>query len=178
MELQIHVISGTSQIMFGIFINCSRYKQYPSYLDTSFARIPPILLKAGIWIPYFSSSCFMALISSSNKEIYNISIYYLLICFFSNNVNKRVLTYKCLLCFWSNSWLKMTDFVNWRIWNKKVKTIVILCDQAFMMIKRWFIMMYNVNITCELNFAIQVFNLRSNAQFKTVQTGKIKQILD
>lgn len=49
--------------------------------------------------------------------------------FFSNNVNKRVFTYKCLLCFWSNSWLKITDFVNWRIWNKKVKTIVILCDQ-------------------------------------------------
>lgn len=39
-------------------------------------------------------------------------------------------------------------------------------------------MMYDANITCELNFAIQVFNLRSNAQFKTVQTGKIKQILD
>lgn len=119
--------------MFGIFINCSRYKQYPSYLDTSFARIPPILLKAGIWIPYFSSSCFMALISSSNKEIYNISktslLNHLLICFFQTMWTRRVLTYKCLLCFWSNSWLKMTDFVNWRIWNKKVKTIVILCDQ-------------------------------------------------
>lgn len=32
------------------------------------ARIPPILLKAGIWMPYFSSSLFMLLISSSERE--------------------------------------------------------------------------------------------------------------
>lgn len=36
-----------------------------SSTESSFARIPPILLKAGIWMPYFSSSLFMLLISSS-----------------------------------------------------------------------------------------------------------------
>ena len=35
---------------------------------TSLAKIPPILLKAGICIPYFSNSLLMALISSSRKE--------------------------------------------------------------------------------------------------------------
>lgn len=39
-----------------------------SSTESSLARIPPILLKAGIWIPYFSSSLFMLLISSSGRE--------------------------------------------------------------------------------------------------------------
>lgn len=39
-----------------------------SSTESSFARIPPILLKAGIWMPYFSSSIFMLLISSSAGE--------------------------------------------------------------------------------------------------------------
>lgn len=38
-----------------------------SSTDSSLARIPPILLKAGIWMPYFSSSIFMLLISSSAR---------------------------------------------------------------------------------------------------------------
>ena len=37
------------------------------YIYTSLARIPPILLKAGICIPYFSNSDLIALISSSTK---------------------------------------------------------------------------------------------------------------
>lgn len=39
-----------------------------SSTDSSFARIPPILLKAGIWIPYFSSSSLILLISSSETH--------------------------------------------------------------------------------------------------------------
>lgn len=39
-----------------------------SSTESSLARIPPILLKAGIWIPYFSSSLFMLLISSSGTD--------------------------------------------------------------------------------------------------------------
>lgn len=35
---------------------------------TSLSKIPPILLKAGIWIPYFSSSFLMALICSSENR--------------------------------------------------------------------------------------------------------------
>ena len=35
---------------------------------TSLSKIPPILLKAGIWIPYFSSSFLMALICSSENK--------------------------------------------------------------------------------------------------------------
>lgn len=38
-----------------------------SSTDSSLARMPPILLKAGIWIPYFSSSFLMLLISSSER---------------------------------------------------------------------------------------------------------------
>lgn len=40
-----------------------------SSTESSFARIPPILLKAGIWIPYFSSSSLILLISSSETYI-------------------------------------------------------------------------------------------------------------
>lgn len=39
-----------------------------SSTDSSLARIPPILLKAGIWIPYLSSSSFILLISSSEQS--------------------------------------------------------------------------------------------------------------
>ena len=35
---------------------------------TSFARMPPILLKVGIWMPYLSSSLRIALISSSEID--------------------------------------------------------------------------------------------------------------
>lgn len=38
-----------------------------SSTDSSLARMPPILLKAGIWIPYFSSSFLILLISSSER---------------------------------------------------------------------------------------------------------------
>lgn len=39
-----------------------------SSTDSSLARMPPILLKAGIWMPYFSNSLFMLLISSSVRD--------------------------------------------------------------------------------------------------------------
>lgn len=41
-----------------------------SSTESSLARIPPILLKAGIWMPYFSSSLLMLLISSSGRQIH------------------------------------------------------------------------------------------------------------
>lgn len=44
------------------------YSQAASSTDSSLARIPPILLKDGICIPYFSSSFLILLISSSEKE--------------------------------------------------------------------------------------------------------------
>ncbi|KAG7218836.1 hypothetical protein INR49_019678 [Caranx melampygus] len=43
----------------------SRSLPAASSTDSSLARIPPILLNAGIWIPYLSSSTFMLVISSS-----------------------------------------------------------------------------------------------------------------
>lgn len=46
-------------------LTSERSSHAASSTDSSLARIPPILLKAGIWIPYFASSFFMLLISSS-----------------------------------------------------------------------------------------------------------------
>ena len=44
---------------------------------TSFANIPPILLNAGICIPYLSNSCLIALISSSIKiQIHTLALYF------------------------------------------------------------------------------------------------------
>lgn len=46
----------------------SEDSQAASSTDSSLARIPPILLKAGIWMPYLSSSLLMWLISSSGEK--------------------------------------------------------------------------------------------------------------
>lgn len=46
---------------------CEASLRAASSTDSSLARMPPILLKAGICIPYFSSSFLILLISSSER---------------------------------------------------------------------------------------------------------------
>lgn len=70
LSLVVYVYKGRSCAKEPRGIRLQKQKQYSqaaSSTDSSFAKIPPILLNAGIWMLYFSNSIFMLLISSSEK---------------------------------------------------------------------------------------------------------------
>lgn len=66
------------------------YSHAASSTDSSLARMPPILLKAGIWMPYFSSSFLMLLISSSGEgQHYTLSFGFNNITTFKSSIRLR-----------------------------------------------------------------------------------------
>lgn len=60
--------------------------------------MPPILLKVGIWMPYFSSSFLMLLISSSVEWEYEMSSFWLRILHISFNSSLFTITDTLLIC--------------------------------------------------------------------------------
>ena len=134
--------------------------------------MPPILLKAGIWIPYFSSARRIALISSSDGEkdihctlpwklkVYTVFSYYAMHVDISG-LNADRMHQNLLLVTQEGKTTQTTYSIIHRVTRHWMSTVPVWNMPSF---QKKFV------LACEFHFSIQILNLGCFSQLEQVQT--------